>query len=194
MNQLGNGLHYAQRHTESLVVREAELAMLRRLGAPKEHILDTQSNLAGIYLNVGRDEEASRVLRDVYAGRLKLDGEEAFQTLVAASNYANSLDGIERFEEAKPLLRKTIPVARRTLGESHDLTLRMTWNYARTLCEDTGATLVDLREAVTTLEDSERIARRVLGGAHPTTEGLQISLRKARAVLRARETPPGTTR
>ena len=34
--------------------------------------------------------------------------------------------------------------------------------------EDDAATLDDLREAVTTLEDAERIARRVLGGAHPT--------------------------
>ena len=35
--------------------------------------------------------------------------------------------------------------------------------------KDPGATLDDLREAVTTLEESERIARRVLGGAHPLT-------------------------
>ena len=38
------------------------------------------------------------------------------------------------------------------------------------------ATLDDLREAVTTLEDAERIARRVLGGAHPTTLGIGPSL------------------
>ena len=54
---------------------------------------------------------------------------------------------------------------------------------------DAGATLDDLREAVTTLEDTERIARRVLGGAHPHTVDMEQSLRKARAALRARETP-----
>ena len=187
MNQLGNGLHYAQRHTESLVVREAELAMLRRLGAPKEHILDTQSNLAGIYLNVGRDEEASRVLRDVYAGRLKLDGEEAFQTLVAASNYANSLDGIERFEEAKPLLRKMLPIAQRVLGDRNHYTLKMRCVYAQALSRSTGATLDDLREAVTTLEDVQRTARRVFGGAHPITKMVECTLENSRVVLRARE-------
>ena len=53
---------------------------------------------------------------------------------------------------------------------------------------DTSATLDDLREAVTTLEEIERIARRVLGGAHPTTTGIEIALGKARAALRARET------
>jgi hypothetical protein len=61
------------------------------------------------------------------------------------------------------------------------------WNYARALYEDDGATLDDLHEAVTTLEDAERIARRVLGGAHPTTENIAKTLRKARAALRARE-------
>ena len=44
---------------------------------------------------------------------------------------------------------------------------------------DTGATLDDLREAVTTLEDTERTARRVLGGAHPLTKSIELALRKA---------------
>ena len=52
---------------------------------------------------------------------------------------------------------------------------------------DASATLEDLREAVTTLEDTERIARRVLGGAHPITTGIEGALRLARATLRARE-------
>ena len=51
-----------------------------------------------------------------------------------------------------------------------------------------GATLDDLREAVTTLEDTARTARRLLGGAHPSTMGLETSLRNARTVLRAKET------
>ena len=33
--------------------------------------------------------------------------------------------------------------------------------------------LDDLREAVATLEDTERIARRVLGGSHPLTTGME---------------------
>ena len=66
----------------------------------------------------------------------------------------------------------------------------MRWAYAAALCNDPGATLDDLREAVTTLEDTKRIALRVLGGAHPTTAGIEKSLREARAALRARETPP----
>ncbi len=56
---------------------------------------------------------------------------------------------------------------------------------------DAGATLTDIREAATTLEEIEPIARRVLGGAHPTTRGIEVALRDARAALHARETPSG---
>ena len=59
--------------------------------------------------------------------------------------------------------------------------------YALTLFEDTDATLDDVREAVETLEETERIARRVLGGAHPLTAGMEKSLRAARASIAARE-------
>ena len=52
---------------------------------------------------------------------------------------------------------------------------------------DDAATLGDLREAVTTLEDAERIARRVLGGAHPLVAQIGPCLRNARAALAARE-------
>ena len=66
----------------------------------------------------------------------------------------------------------------------------MRWTYAIALFQDANATLDDLREAVTTLEDTARIARRVLGGAHPTAVGIGLHLRKSQAALRARETPP----
>ena len=61
------------------------------------------------------------------------------------------------------------------------------WIYALVLYKDPSATLDDLCEAVTTLEEIERIARRVLGGAHPITTGIGGDLQNARAVLHARE-------
>ena len=59
--------------------------------------------------------------------------------------------------------------------------------YARSLYSDEGATLDDLREAATTLAEIEPTARRVLGGAHPTTAGIEESLQESRAALAARE-------
>ena len=96
-----------------------------------------------------------------------------------------ALSDLERFEEAKSMLRKSLPVARRVLGQDDYLTLRMRWFYARALYRADGATLDDLREAVNTLEETERTARRVLSGAHPHVEGMKEDLQSARAALRA---------
>jgi tetratricopeptide (TPR) repeat protein len=189
MNELGNGLLETGQNEDALSVKEAELAMKRRLGASEDSILSVQGNLAGAYLQLGRKEQASRMLRDVYSGYLRLYGTDHRDTLREAYNYANTLNGLQRFAEAKALMRRTMPVARRVLGENDEATLRMRWCYARALYRDAGATLDDLREAATTLEDAERIARRVFGGAHPLTTGIGKSLQTARAALRARETP-----
>ena len=56
--------------------------------------------------------------------------------------------------------------------------------YATALYRDPDATLDDLREALTMLEDLERVARRVLGGAHPLTSAIEDDLQDARAALR----------
>ena len=132
------------------------------------------------------------MLRDVYSGRVRLNGEEHEHTLVAANNYALSLVNLQRYAEAKSLLRRILPTARRVLGKSHFTTISITCNYAEALYKDNDASLDDLQEAVTTLEGMARIARRVFGGTHPLTMQIEISLQTARAVLRARETPsPG---
>ena len=52
-----------------------------------------------------------------------------------------------------------------------------------------GATLDDLREAVETSEEIARTARSVFGGAHPKSKEIEGVLKRARAKLRARETP-----
>ena len=63
---------------------------------------------------------------------------------------------------------------------------RIRRSYARALYLDVaGATLDDLREAVTTLEDAERTTRRVFGGTHPVAVAIKANLQSARAVLRA---------
>ena len=98
-----------------------------------------------------------------------------------------SLVNLDRFKEAKLLLRTTVPIARRVFGEGKELTLRMRWLSAEALYKADGATLDDLREAVTMLEDAARIARRVLGPSHPSTEDTVHSLQKARAALAARD-------
>ena len=187
MTILGNGLSDAEHHEDALSVQEAEVSTLRRLGESEYGILIAQGNLAGTYKALGRLDDCLRTQRDVYSGTLKLYGEQARDTLVAALNYGNCLVCLKGFEEAKSLLCKTALVACRVLGESEDITIRLRWNYAKTLYWNPGATLDDLRESESTLAETARIARRVLGPTNPTTAGMEVSLRCARAALRVRE-------
>ena len=147
-------------------------------------MLVAQSNLANTYQDLGRLEEALLMRREVYSERLELDGGEDESTLLAANNYAWNLEDLNRHKEAKALAHKSIPVARRSLGASHTTTIRLRWIYARSLYLNDGATRDDLREAVTTLEELERITRRVFGGAYPITVEIEDNLRDARALLR----------
>ncbi len=190
MTQLGNGLFEADRYEDAAPVREAELAMKLRLGADEAKMLVVQGNLASTYGALGRHEETLRMRREVYIKTVKIYGKSHGDTFLEAYNYAVSLlnQQPEHFAEAKALLRKTIPAARRVLGENTELALRLRKVYATALYDDNGATLEDLREAVATFEEIERVARRVYGGAHPLAVGVEYNVREARAALRARET------
>jgi hypothetical protein len=191
MGQLGNGLATVNHNEDASSVYEAQLSLMRRVGGPEHNMLIVQGNLACTYGQLKRLDEALSLRRDVYSGRLKLSGEEHPETLREAVNYASVLLQLKHFAEAKALLRKTVPVARRVVGEENHLTLTMRWQYAVALRKDGGATLDDLRESVTTLEETERAAQRVLGAAHPHAKMFEQSLLNARAVLRAaRESPP----
>ena len=192
MTLLGNGLFLTDHYADASSVFKARYSTLRRTGASEHYLLVAAGNLANSYQALGRCEEALRLRQEVYSGHLKLNGEEYYETLREANNYASSLIDLQRFKEARSLMRKTIPMTRRVLEKHDDLVLRMRWNYAKALYNDPGATLDDLREAVTTFEEIGPTARRVLGGSHPDTRGIEDELRDARAALRAREAPPTT--
>jgi len=117
------------------------------------------------------------------------DGAAEQRPEAAEGHYGTTLVDLRRLEEAKVLMRKVIPVALRVLGENNDTMLRMRSVYAQALYIDASATLDDLHESVKTYEHAARIARRVMGGAHPLVGSIEKDLRNVRAVLRARETP-----
>ena len=192
ISEVGNGLLETGLYEDALSVKETELATLLRIGTSAHNILDVQGNLAVTYAKLERHELALRMKRIVYSGYLKLKGEEHTDTLISANNYADSLIQLQRYKTVMSLLRKSLPIARRVLGENHHLTLRMRFNYARALHQDPAATLDDRRESVTTLEDAERTARRVFGGAHPFVEQVEHFLRESRGLLhKKRKTSSG---
>ena len=67
------------------------------------------------------------------------------------------------------------------------------WVNAIALCNDTGATLDELRESVETLESVAPLWTRVFGQAYPQTPKVQATLALARENLaRAREASTGS--
>ena len=59
--------------------------------AYQKNILECRAILRSRILRLGRHEEAIPMKRDVYSGRLKLNGEEHVETLITANNYGSSL-------------------------------------------------------------------------------------------------------
>ena len=93
-------------------------------------------------------------------------------TLLAANNYAVPY-GSTTLPRSQVAAAQNMPVARRVLGESNELTLNARWYYAVALyCPPAPRWTISARPW-RTLEDADPIARRVLGGAHPLTEGLR---------------------
>ena len=185
MNSLGDGLTDAEHYEDSVTVREAQVSMLRRVGAPADQMLVAQGNLAQCYSRLGRKEEALPMFEAIYSGHLELFGNEEKNTITSAMNYAISLFGLLHFDEAKSVLREMLPVARRVLGENSVEALKMRSMHASALYK-VADTLDDLREAVNTFEETVPTTRRVLGGAHPLVRVVEEDLQKARAALRAR--------
>ena len=185
MGALGNGLYEVGHDEDALSVREADVSLKFRLGVSEERILATQSNIAQTYMQLGKLNDACRLMRYVYSGYLKAHGEEDRRTLLAASNYAASLTVVERLEEANSVIRNVMPVAQRVLGNDDEVTLKMRMNHANWLVEDPNATIKNLNEAIDTLEEIEPTVRRVFGIAHPFMADVERSLEYSRATLRA---------
>ena len=185
---LGNVLFDAGDHEDALLARQAELSLMKRVGAPGDHMLAAQTRVGYSYNALGRHEEGLPLQRDVYSGRLKLHGENHQETIWSAGYLANSLYRTRRFDEGKALLRKVIPVARRVLGKGNIDVVRLRWSYASFLYRAPDATLDDIREAVATMEETYGTVRRVFGAEHAYTREMNPGdLRCAQAELRARE-------
>ena len=106
-------------------------------------------------------------------------GHQQEDTLIGALGIASTLGNLGRYGEIKSFLPKNISAARSSLGVENSTTLQLTNAYARALA-DGGASLHDLREAVTTFEDIKETSNRVLGMDHPLSCEIQGNLERAR--------------
>ena len=160
---------------------EAELSMLRRIGASEGRILVAQTNLANTYAKIGRNDEALSTYREVYAGFKSLFGSCDQRTLAAANNLVFQLIKRYKYTEAVSILREPLSEARRAFGDDHEMTLALGSLLADSLAN--AGTVDDLREAIAIREDILKRSRRLLGVAHPATQKRQRALDDARDYL-----------
>ena len=161
--------------------------MQRRLGAPEKEMLDMQSNVANSLKSLGRYDEALKAYRVVYTAKLKHfgDDENAFLTL---NSFSDTL--CRCAEEGKPhlwaenlsLLREKVGtgVTQRVLGPHHPTLLQLRSAYACAIFMEPSTSREDCRAQLAVFQDIARIARQVLGPAHPLTMNFENNVDWAR--------------
>ena len=193
MTQLGNGLFDAEKNGEALVVREAELSLLRRTGRDETdpNVLVMQGNIAQCYKHLGQIEKSFAIEQRVYRMQRAILGDDHENTRISAMNIARTLaEGLNRHKEAARFLRKEMPPLMRNISRDHANAIKLQLYLANCLSTGNDASWADLREAVAILEDLNPRARRVFGPQHPETLAGEFALSYARRKLAAVDTAP----
>ena len=134
--------------------------------------------MANCYDELGREDQARALRREVYAGSLRLHGPSSEITINSANNLALSLENAE----AKSLMRKNSSISRRSLGEDHIYTLRARSLLAGALLKEHD--FHEWHEGVAIYEDVCRRSRRVFGESHPDTRIFQTNFDVAKKIVR----------
>ena len=146
-------------YEDALPVQEAELSMLRRLGASANNMLAVQGNLAGTYECLDGIKTPCGLSETSYSGCVKLLGEEHAQNSLSSQQLRVVPFSLKRFEEAKVTAAQiNTRGAARSWGVSSNHAHDEDELRASASGGVDGATLDDLREAVTMFEETERIA------------------------------------
>ena len=177
MTTLGCGLAHVARHEERLRVLEAQLATSVRFNPSERSVIIAWSNIANCYNQLGRQEKALAVRRDIYANSLVVTHWSEDQKIIYVLNLSKSLLDTKRYAEAKAFLREQVPKALRALHAEHRTYMSLRWNYATAICATDGASQGDLVEATTMFDELTQMTRRIYGSAHPLTEEIQARRR-----------------
>ena len=145
-------------------------------------MLGVQSNLASTLMDLGRLEEAVRMLKEVYASRVRLFGHDE-DSLLSALSLSIALVRAGNASESMTLSRPLLPVARRVLGADHENTLRLAHAYVYAVLDCAAASRDELIFAEKLLEDTARRFRRVFGISHPGTPRAERDLVRLRERL-----------
>ena len=93
------------------------------------YIAESFNNLAGLYHNQGRYDDAEPLYLQALDMRKKLLGDEHPDVASSLSNLAGLYHLQGRYDEAEPLYLQTIEISIQSLGEEHPNTQTVLINY-----------------------------------------------------------------
>ena len=92
-----------------------------------------RNNLANCYLDMGRNEEAEKLLSTLVRHAIPMFGDEHNVTLSLRANHASALRKTGAFQKAEAIYKDVLPVRDRVNGPEHTRTRRERTNYATLL-------------------------------------------------------------
>ena len=140
------------------------------------NVICAEENLAIVYKNLGRYEEAIPIMQQLRAAKLRrLRGSENEDSVNSLLNLAESLGGSGRYEEAIQLLSAERPAACRALGSDHSLCLSLAQvvGGVHYFHGKESGDATELLAACTVLRDAILRSRRTLGPHHPHTSAAE---------------------
>jgi len=111
MIQLANGLRNGHRAKEALAINIALLDHQQRTGLDIAWIRNTQPDIANCYEQLGMEEEALGMRREMCDATKEEKGPGEYDTLVSCNNLLASLVERRHFREAKLLARENISLS-----------------------------------------------------------------------------------
>lgn len=153
----------AYERAESLQVRALDIRG-RVLGAGDTATLVAAANLALLYQEQGRYEEAQRIYQDLVPRWRQADGGFPAESLGLLANLGTLMYQMGHLARADSVLEEVVEQSGRLLGEEHVDTLNAMNNLA-TVRAHAG----EFDEAIEILESTLAIQRRTLGEHHPAT-------------------------
>ncbi len=141
-------------------------------------LLRTASNLAEVFREQGRLDEAERLQRETLEIRRRVLGDQHPDTFSSLTNLAQVLDQLGHPDESEPLMRQVLAGRRRVVGSDHPHTV---WALL-----DLGILLSRQgrhAEAEPLLAEALETYRRTLGDDHPDTLGVMSDLANERKSL-----------
>jgi non-specific serine/threonine protein kinase/serine/threonine-protein kinase len=162
MAGLGNLYRIMRRldEAEALLIRAVEIN--DRVAEDDETTLPAKANLAAVYIDQGRFEEAAPLLNEALTGFRRTVGDGHVKTLATQRLIGENLVNLGRYDEAERVLTDCLNTAQRVLGPDHPRS-QETLNDLADLHKSAG----DYAEARRFYRESLRIIRNVRGEDHP---------------------------